>query len=93
MAKLTFGRIARAALAVSALLGAQLAMAEVVAGDYIKLNTSPNGNLAGAFSGKEVNATGTALAGENSFYTFCLEYKEYFNTSDVLLVGQHDQLL
>ncbi len=86
MNRKNLGRVARIALAASALLGAQLAAAEVKAGDYIKLSTSPSGTLAGAFSGIEVKSNGSSLSGENSFYTFCLEKFEVFTPGSTLYV-------
>lgn len=87
MNRKNLGRVARIALASIALLGAQFASAEVVAGDAIKLSTSPKGTLAGAFSAIEVNrVNGSALSGENSFYTFCLEKFETFTPGNTLYV-------
>lgn len=87
MNRKNLGRVARIALASIALLGAQFAAAEVVAGDAIKLSTSPKGTLAGAFSAIEVNrANGSALSGESSFYTFCLEKYETFTPGSTLYV-------
>jgi hypothetical protein len=87
MNRKNLGRVARIALAATALMGAQFAAAEVVAGDALKLSTSPKGTLAGAFSAIEVNrANGSALAGENSFYTFCLEKFETFTPGNTLYV-------
>jgi hypothetical protein len=80
------GRVARLALAAAALSGAQFAAAEVVAGNAIKLSTSPKGTLAGAFSGIEVNLNGSAMSGESSFYTFCLEKYETFTPGNTLYV-------
>lgn len=79
--------VVRIVLAATALFGTQFAAAEVVAGDAIKLSTTPKGTLAGAFSAIEVNRTnGSALSGENSFYTFCLEKYETFTPGNTLYV-------
>ncbi|WP_255034023.1 PEP-CTERM sorting domain-containing protein [Rhodoferax sp. TH121] len=86
MNRKNLGRVARIALASIALLGAQFASAEVVAGDYVKLSTTPSGSLAGAFSAIEVKSNGSTLSGENSFYTFCLEKYEYFDANTTLYV-------
>ena len=86
MNRKNLGRVARIALAATALLGAQFAAAEVKTGDYIKLSTSPSGTLAGAFSGIEVKSNGSSLSGENSFYTFCLEKFEVFTPGSTLYV-------
>jgi hypothetical protein len=88
MANKIFGRFVRTALAVAMLAGAQFAAAEVVAGDFVKINASPVGNLGGgAFLTKEVSSTGSALSGEQSFYTFCLEFKESFSPSSSTFTG------
>lgn len=87
MNRKNLGRVARITLAVVALTGAQWASAEVKAGDAVKLSTSPKGTLAGAFSAIEVNPTnGSALSGESSFYTFCLEKYETFTPGSTLYV-------
>lgn len=87
MNRKNLGRVARIALAAAALTGAQFAAAEVVAGDAIKLSTSPKGTLAGAFSAIEVSSVnGSSLSGENSFYTFCLEKFETFTPGNTLYV-------
>jgi hypothetical protein len=88
MANKIFGRFVRTALAVAALSACQFASAVVVAGDYVKINSSPVGNLGGgAFLTKEVSSTGSALSGEQSFYTFCLEFKESFSPSSSTFSG------
>lgn len=82
MAKLTFGRIARTALAVATLAGAQLAMAgstQLKAGDKIELNDSYPGNN-GPFAGVVLEGNEAADPTKNTFLSFCLEKYEYFDS-------------
>ncbi|MBT0571082.1 PEP-CTERM sorting domain-containing protein [Curvibacter sp. CHRR-16] len=52
----------------------------------MKLSTSPSGTYAGAFSAIEVKTNGSALSGEKSFYTFCVELYETLYTNTTLYV-------
>lgn len=69
-----FGRIARIALATTALMGAQWASAEVVAGTIVKFSDGIGSDSGGAFNG--VVVSGADGTWNNSFQSFCLEYKE-----------------
>lgn len=81
MNRKNLGRIARIALAATALMGAQWASAEIKANEFVKLSSAPSGTLAGAFSAIEVQSNGSSLSGETSFYTFCLELYESFSSN------------
>lgn len=81
MNRKNLGRIARIALAAAALTGAQWASAEVVAGTIVKFADGIGNSPGGAFNGSVVS--GASGAWNNSFQSFCLEYKENisFNTN------------
>lgn len=68
------------ALVATAMMGAQWASAEVVAGSIIKLADGTGNGNGGAFNGSVVS--GSIGTWNNSFQSFCLEYKEgiSFNT-------------
>lgn len=74
------GQLVGAALVAAAVLGSQCAFAEVVAGSIIKLTDGTGYGSGGAFNGSVVS--GAAGTWNNSFQSFCLEYKEgiSFNT-------------
>jgi len=88
MANKNLGSFIRTALAIAALSACQFASALVVTGDYVKISDSPAGNLGGgAFLTTEINANGSAMTGEKSFYTFCLEKYESFSVGETLKVA------
>lgn len=69
------GTLVRSALAVALLVGTQWAAAEVVAGTHVKFTNGVGANPGGAFNGLVVSGGSGAL--NNSFESFCLEFKEY----------------
>lgn len=74
------GQLVRTALVATAVMGAQWASAEVVAGSIIKLTDGTGNGRGGAFNGYVVS--GASGTWNNSFQSFCLEYNETlrFNT-------------
>ena len=79
-----FGQLARAALVVATAMGAQFASAEVVAGSFIKLFDGVGNNPGGAFNGSVVS--GASGSWNNSFQSFCVEYKETISFDTPYLV-------
>ncbi len=75
MNSISFGRLARTVLATTALLGAQLASAQVSTGSVVRLGDGL-GTLAGVFNGSVISGPGAG----GSFQSFCLEKFEYFNS-------------
>ena len=74
MKKSYVGQVLSAALVATAVLASQTAAAEVVAGTIIKLADGTGGGNGGAFNGSVVS--GANGSWNNSFQSFCLEYKE-----------------
>ena len=90
MAKLTLGRMVRTALAVTAVVGAQMAMAgpstKLAVGDTIKLNNGVGDNPGGAFIGTVLTSSVVNEA-NNTFQSFCVEYNEHFYYDTPYFVG------
>ena len=74
MKKNFVGQVFSAALVATAVLASQSASAEVVAGTIIKLADGTGNGSGGAFNGSVVS--GASGSWNNSFQSFCLEYKE-----------------
>jgi hypothetical protein len=78
--KTTKHLLAAVAFSAVALFGTQTASAaDIVAGDFIKLNDGPGSGPGGEFIGSFLDNTG-------SFSTFCLEKNEYFTPGQTLKV-------
>ena len=71
------GTLVRSVLAVALLVGTQWAAAEVVAGTHVKFTNGVGNDPGGAFNGLVVSGGSGAL--NNSFESFCLEYKEFLS--------------
>ena len=71
----TFGMVVRATVAAAALMGAQLASAQVGVGSIVHLGNGV-GSLAGVFNGSVVAGPGAG----GTFLSFCLEKNEFFNS-------------
>lgn len=84
MKKSYVGQVFSAALVATAVLASQTAAAEVVAGTIIKLADGTGGGNGGAFNGSVVS--GANGSWNNSFQSFCLEYKESISFGSSYLV-------
>ncbi len=78
------------ALATVALLGSQSVFAQVniSAGDYIRFSDGPGASPGGAFNITSYGAdsTGSAPNAVGSFLSFCVEYNEYMNFTNVFRI-------
>lgn len=76
--------LAPVVLTLAAITGSQAAFAEVVAGTFIKLSNGVGNSPGGAFNGSVVS--GASGSWNNSFQSFCLEYKETISFGTTYLV-------
>ena len=76
--------LAPVVIALATIATSPTASAEVVAGTYIKLSDGVGNGRGGAFNGSVVS--GASGAWNNSFQSFCLEYKETINFGSTYLV-------
>ncbi len=79
------GTLARSAMAVALLVGTQWAAATVVTGTIIKFTDGVGNGVGGAFNGAVVS--GATGSWNNSFESFCLEYKENISFGTNYKVG------
>lgn len=85
MTKKNIGTVVRSAVAMALLVGTQWAAAEVVTGTIIKFADGVGNNPGGAFNGSVVS--GASGTWNNSFESFCLEYKENISFGTNYKVG------